>query len=376
MPFSRPTLSDLRNQVAQDIASAVPGADALLRFSNLRIIGDALAGLAYLHYGYLDWIAKQSVPFTADEEFLEAWAALKKVYRKSAASASGVVTFSASSGAVVPAGIGITRSDGVAYTSTADATESGGTVAVSATADADQSGQTGAFGNADVGTSMSLASAVTGVQSTGSVTTAFIGGADIETDDAFRSRMLEVYQAPPQGGAEADYVEWAKDISGVTRAWCVANESGNGSVAVYFMMDEAEVAHGGFPQGADGVATDESRATAATGDQLIVADAIFPLRPVTALVYCKAPVANTVDVTISGIATASSATKAAISAAITAVFYAFGTVSASATNVPLSAIESAIAAISGTEGFLITTPSGNVTSAAGELPVLGTVTYT
>ena len=43
MPFSRPTLATLRAQAAADIASALPGADPLLRFSNLGILGDAEA---------------------------------------------------------------------------------------------------------------------------------------------------------------------------------------------------------------------------------------------------------------------------------------------------------------------------------------------
>lgn len=46
MPFSRPTLTQLRNQVAQQLNAELPGADALLRFSNLRVIGDIEAALA------------------------------------------------------------------------------------------------------------------------------------------------------------------------------------------------------------------------------------------------------------------------------------------------------------------------------------------
>lgn len=372
MPFTRPTLTDLRGQVAQDIAAALPGADALLRFSNLRITGDAVAGLAHLHYGYLDWIAQQAVPYTATAEFLEAWAALKKVYRKAATQASGEVSFTGTNGTVVPAGTAIVRSDGVAYTSTADATVTGGAVSVAAIADADPNGKIGAFGNADAGTAMSLSSAVAGIQSTGAVSVAFTGGADLETDDALRDRMLEVFQNPPQGGAQTDYVEWAKAVAGVTRAWCVPNGMGAGSVIVYFMMDVSEAAHGGFPQGTDGVASDEPRGTPATGDQLTVADAIRAAQPVTALVYAVAPIANAVDFTITGIAGASAVVKAQISAAISDVFYAMAEPGG---TVPLSAIEGAIAAIAGTSGFLISAPAGNIASGTGELPVLGAITY-
>src|SRR5690349_6988912 len=85
MPFARPTLTALRNQSLQDITtSGVPGLDGLLRNAVLRVLAWVMAGLAYSEYGYLDWIARQSVPFTAADEFLEAWAALIGVYRKDA----------------------------------------------------------------------------------------------------------------------------------------------------------------------------------------------------------------------------------------------------------------------------------------------------
>ena len=61
------------------------------------------------------------------------------------------------------------------------------------------------------------------------------------------------------------------------------------------MMDVSEAAHGGFPQGTNGVAGAETRDTAATGDQLAVANYIYPLRPATALVYACAPASQAVN---------------------------------------------------------------------------------
>jgi uncharacterized phage protein gp47/JayE len=374
MPFTRPTLSELRTQVAQDIASGLPGADALLRFSNLKIAGDAQAGLAHLHYGYLDWIAKQAVPYTSTGEFLEAWAGLKGVTRKPAAQASGTVTFTGTNGTVIPAGTLIVRGDGVQYKSTADATVSSGSAVVSALANADATGQTGAFGNCDAGTVMNLGTAIAGVQSGGSVTTAFTGGADLESDDSLRSRMLNAYQNVPQGGAASDYVTWALDVAGVTRAWCNPNGFGAGTVVVYTMFDQAESAHAGFPQGTNGVAASETRDTSATGDQLSVANAIFPKQPVTALVYSVAPLPSAVNFTISGISGVSAATKTLIQTAIEGVF--FLNASPKGSTIALSLIESAIAAIAGTSGFIITSPAGNISTSIGSLPTVGTITYT
>jgi uncharacterized phage protein gp47/JayE len=382
MPFSRPTLTELRQQAQQDIAAALPGSDPLLRFSNLGVTAAVLAGLSHLHFGYLDWIARQGVPFTATDEYLEAWAALKKVFRKPAAQASGTITFTGTNGVIVPSGTPVQRADGQAYATTASGTVAGGTVTVPATAIADPAGLVGAAGNADAGVQLTLGTAIAGLMSTGIAATAFVGGADIEKDDALRARMLLAYQQPPHGGDATDYVEWALAVAGVTRAWCVPNGMGAGTVVVYFMMDSAEAVHGGFPQGTNGVSQHDAgpdglpRDVVATGDQLAVADAIFALQPVTALVYLQAPIAQPINFVISGISSASADTKAAISAAIAAVFLQYAEISAGASTLPLSYVESAIAAVPNTTGFVIQAPSGNIVSSSGELPIMGSASFT
>jgi uncharacterized phage protein gp47/JayE len=368
MPYARQTLTQIKAQVAADIQSAVPGAAPLLRFSNLNIMGVALANLANAHYGYLDWIAKQAVPFTATDEYLYGWGALKGVIPFPAFQANnGTVTFAGSNGSVIPDLTQLVRSDGATFTVHGAVTVSAGVAIVTATADV-----TGIAGNTLAGAAMSLGKSISGVQSNGTISTAFTNGMDAENPDAYRTRMLAVYATPPQGGAQSDYVNWALQVPGVTRAWCAPNGPSAGSVVVYVMFDITEAAHNGFPQGSDGVSASDPRATAATGDQLSVANAIFLVQPVTALVYVVSPVANTVNFTISGISTASATTKALIAQAISGAFQQYG-VPGSAIN--LSLIESAIAAISGTGGFVITTPIGNITNTTGHLPVLGTVSY-
>lgn len=374
MPYSRPKLSDLKNLVARDIESSLPGSDALLRFSNIGATGKAQANLAHLHYGYLDWIAKMAVPWTAEDEFLEAWAGLKGVIRKPTTQAGGNATFPGVTGKVLPGGTPLIRGDGQTYTTNADATVDGtGFVTVAATAVADPAGLVGAVGNCAAGVVLTLGSAVSGIQSGGVAATAFTGGADVEQDDSLRTRMFAAFQKPPQGGSMDDYVGWALAVPGVTRAWCKPRGFGDGTVVVYTMFDQANAGSGGFPQGTNGTATGEDRAAHATGDQLTVANAIFPLQPVTALVYSCAATAFPVNFTITGLTSASLVTRALIAAAIDSVFYLEGT--ATGGTVALSLIESAIAAISGTKGFVITVPAGNIATALGYLPVRGTVTY-
>ena len=370
MPFTRLVLSKIKSQIAADIQSALPGTDPLLRFSNLGITGSALANMVNSLYGYLDWISRQAVPFTSTEEFLYAWGALKNVIPLPAVSASnGKVTFTGQVGAIIPDQSIMSRGDGSTFTTQGQGTiGAGGTVAVSSTADI-----AGADGNTAIGSTMTLGIAISGINSSGSVTTTFSNGVDTETETAFRTRMLQVYQNPPQGGAQSDYETWAMQFAGVTRAWCKPSGMGVGSAVVYIMMDVTELAFNGFPQGTNGVATLETRAAAATGDQLLVANHIYPLRPVTALVYVCAPAAQSVNFTISGLSTATVSTKALISDAIKNVFVQYGTPLVGV--VDLSYIEAAIAAIPSTEGFVITAPSGNIATTIGNIPTLGTITY-
>lgn len=380
MPFPRPTLTALRQQVAADIASAIPGADALLRFSNLKVLGDVQAGLAFQHYGYLDYIALNAVPFTATGEFLEGWAALKSVFRLPATQASGVARATGTAGTLIPAGTVLVRGDGVQFKTSADATitdRSGAGLGISAdlsiTAVAEPSGLTGAFGNTDTGVILTLGQAIVGVGGRVPVVAAISGGADLESDDSLRNRMLLAYQSPPIIGGKNDYVNWALSVPGVTRAWCAPNGFGNGTVVVYIMLDVSEAAHAGFPQGTNGVAAAETRDTTAAGDQLIVANYIYTQQPVTALVYVVAPSQQLVNFTIAGIASASADIKAAIGAAIADVFYRTASPGG---IVALSDIESAIAAVPGTAGFLVASPTSNISASTGALAVLGNITYT
>jgi uncharacterized phage protein gp47/JayE len=396
MPFPRPTLTTLRTEVGSDISSGLPGTDGLLRFSNLNIVGNAVAGLAYLHYGYIDWISLQSNPFTATDEFLEAWAALKKVFRKGAVAATGTWTATGTPGTDtdIPAGSILVRGDGYTYQTTVDMqVGAGGSVTIPITAilppidPINNPTGNGAIGTLSVESTLTLETAIPFVQSSGTVAASLTPGADIELDDSLRTRMLFAYQSPPQGGDSNDFVEWALDVPGVTRAWCLPNGFGAGTVVLYVMLDGSESPFNGFPQGSNGVSEFDQgpgnlpRGVVAVGDQLAVANVIVTEQPVTALLFVVSPIADPINFTISGIEGASVATKAQIAATISGIFVqsgapvgAPGSGNVNAT-IDLSAIESAIAAVPGTAGFVIQSPSTNITGTLGQLPTLGTVDY-
>ncbi len=374
MPFPRPTLTALRTQAMQDItASDLPNADGFLRRAVLRVLAWVQAGLAYLHYGYLDWISLQSTPFTATGEYLEGWAALAPtpVLRQAPTFASGPASWTGVAGRDLPAGTVCARGDGVQFATMEDTTVGGGGT-VATTVDARVAGSAG---NTDSGAPLTLGTVIAGIASTGAATGPITGGADLERDGPMHTRMLESYAAPPHGGNQADYVTWALAVTGVTRAWCAPQGAGPGTVSVYFMMDVAEAAYGGFPQGSNGVATLETRDIAATGDQLAVANTIYPLRSVTPIVYAVAPRAATQPFTIAGLSGISTAQQALVSAALATLFLQKDT-PLGTTSIEQSDCAAAISAIGGLPPFAITTPSSwPITSGVGYIFTLGTVTY-
>ena len=369
MPFSRPSLTNLRTQAMNDITSSdLPNANGFLRRAVLRVLAWVQAGMAYLHYGYLDWIAQQGVPFTATDEFLDGWANLKlQNGRKAATAATGTWSGTGTNGTVLPSGTPIQRGDGFSYITTA-----AGTWFLAAPYPRhSRRPRPGADGNSDSGTPLTLGTVIAGINSAGFASAAITGGADQEADSALRTRMLQAYANPPQGGDASDYVEWALAVSGVTRAWCNPLGAGPGTVIVYTMFDITESGSGGFPQGTNGVATAETRASPATGDQLAVANYIFPLRPVTALVYSYAPTPQTLNFSIGGIPTGQ---QAATSAALTELLVQKGSPLANV-SIDQSDVDAAITAVVGTTDFRVTAPSFPQTPTLGSLFVLGTVTY-
>ncbi|UXZ62694.1 baseplate J/gp47 family protein [Burkholderia multivorans] len=386
MPYSRPTLTDLKKQIWTDITTSLGLVVSLLQRAVVRILGSALAGLVYGLYGYLDWIARQAVPWTAVDEHLAAWGALKGVYLKAAQPTTMRVQFQGAPNTPIPADIGVSRqADGFAYTVTVGATSNSSGIAVVTVAAV----TAGSAGNCDNGTAMVLSSAVAGIQSNGMVVETIQQGTDVESQSEFQGRVMQAFQNPAHGGDQQDYVEWAEAIAGVTRAWCMPNGFGAGTVVLYFMMDDAESQHGGFPQGTDGVSQyDEGpdglpRGVVATGDQLMVADAIVTQQPVTALVYACSPIKNALGFTISGIADPNA--QASVVDELSGVLFRNGKPRG---TIEWSDLTGAINAVPGTSGYLITGVSStvngvtvalptnaNITMSAGQLPALGVVTF-
>lgn len=349
MPFSRPDLATLIARAEADIETRLPGADARLRRSNLNVLARVHSGAAHGLYGYLDWIARQVIYDTAETELLERWAGIWGIGRKPAAPATGAATLTGTNGTVIPAGTRLVRSDAAEFLVDAEATVSGGTASVSLTAD-----MAGQAGNTAAGSALSMASPIAGISATATVAVGGLtGGADIETDDLLRERFLARIRQPPHGGAAHDYVAWALEVEGVTRAWCYPQELGLSTITVRFVRD------------------DDASPIPDAGEVAAVQAYIDVLRPVTADVTVVAPVAVPIVFQIQ-LTPGTATVKAAVEAELRDLLLREAEPGA---TILLSHVREAISIAAGEADHVLVSPAADVTHTTGQMATFGSITW-
>jgi uncharacterized phage protein gp47/JayE len=347
--FNRPTLQQLIERAQSDIDSRLPGTDPRLRYSVLGALARALAGAVHGVYGMLAWLARQLIPDTAEAEILARWADIWGITRTAAIAATGNVDFTGTNGTLIPAGTELQRADGALFTTDADATIALGVATAAVTASL-----AGAAGNTDAGSTLTLTTPIAGLNSTATVAAGGLAnGTDLESDDALRTRLLERLREPPHGGSSADYIAWAKEVAGVTRAWCFPLEGGDGTVVVRFVRDnDASI----IPDAA------EVAAVQAHLDEE---------RPATAAVTVSAPAALPINFTIAVVPN-TAAVQQAVTAELTDLIQREGY---PGSTLLLSHIREAISISAGETNYLLTVPSADVAVASGQIGTLGVITW-
>jgi uncharacterized phage protein gp47/JayE len=349
MPFQRPGLQEIVARVEGVTASRL-GLGQLLRRSILRAWARLVAGATHLFHGHLDWIARQAMVDTAELEHLNRHASIYQINRKAAEFASGTVALVGNDGAEIPEGTLLQRADGMRYLTTADAEISAGGATVEVQAEL-----AGAAANEDAEVTLSLVSPISGVNSTGTILAGGLaGGADEETDEALRARVLARIREKPQGGAAHDYEAWTLEVAGVTRVWVLPGWMGAGSVGVTFVKD-----------------ADPSTIFPAEQDLQDVRDHLEPLRPVTADVVVFAPTAKLLQPTIA-LAPNSIAARDAVEAAIVALLQREAEPGG---TLHLSRLSEAISLAAGESSHVLVAPVADVVSQPHELLVLDSITW-
>lgn len=349
MSFARPDLQTLIDRAAGDIETRLPGADARLRRSNLNVLARVHAGGVHGLYGYLDWLARQILVDLAEAEILERHASIWGIARVPAAFAVGQATATGTNGTVVPAGTIFRRADGAEYATDAEATIAGGSATLTLVAV-----EAGQAGNAAANTTLNIVTPIAGLNAAAAVMAGGLAsGADIEEDDSLRARVLARIQQPPHGGARHDYVAWAKEVPGVTRAWCYPLELGVGTVTVRFVRDDdASI----IPDPAE-VATVQAY--------------IDARRPVTANLTVVAPVAVPIAFQIT-LTPNSAGVQAAVEAELRDLLLREAE---PGSTILISHIREAISLAAGETDHVLVAPAADVTHTIGEMATFGSITW-
>jgi uncharacterized phage protein gp47/JayE len=314
MPWQTPTLQALR-ALNRDNVTAKLRSGPIIPNSVLRVMSDGNAGLAYLTLLYLNWLALQLMPDTAEKEWLDRFGNIWVGGRKAANFASGTALLTGIALTPVAAGTLYTVQVGskTVAVQTTQAVTLGGAPTLAPIA-ALTPGQT----LLGAGAVLNLASVVPGLSGTAAIA-AFSDGAPEETDDQLRVRVLDRIREPPMGGDAFDYVEWALAFPGVTRAWCAPQEMGIGTVTVRFMMDDANAG----PLTIDGAGRGHGGGFPEDSDVANVLAFMSNLRPVSIKdFFVEAPLPAPLNCTIGNLSESDADTQAAINASIAAMLAA------------------------------------------------------
>lgn len=345
MSFERPTLKEIIERLDGDTQSrlSVPQ----MRRSNARVFDRVLAGAAHSLYGYIEYLNRQQFFDTAESDYLDRWASIYGLARKKATKASGEVVFRFSGELInVPEGTILQSDDGVQYITTGPVASDGNA--------AIQALNEGTSGNQLEEDVLTLVSPIIGVYSEATIVK-LGGGSEAETDESLRARLLSRVRETPHGGTESDYVQWALEVPGVTRAWAFPKEQGEGTVTVRFVCD-----------GMDEIIPDKAMLDK-------VFEHIDKLRPVTAHLYVSAPEIKSVNIQISGLLPDDAEVREAVKQELKDLFAREG---APGKRIYLSHIRAAVSAAVGEEDHTIDLPTSDpLPDNNNELLTLGEITW-
>ena len=249
---------------------------------------------------------------------------------------------------LVDAGVVYQYEDGRLYTVTQTTTLVAGAAVVPVRAN-----DVGTIGNLAGGT-LTAVSPVVGVNSTAIIgVDGIVGGTDQETVDALRARVRQAFKNPSKVGNSADFIEWALEVPGVTRAWALPRWMGPGTFGLTFVRD-ADVSI--YPTPAQ-VAEVQAHLDAR--------------RPVTAEVYAFAPIDRVLNFTIK-LTPDSTVLRASVTQSLAALIK---DEAGADSTLLISHIRGAITNTAGETDHVLSSPTADVVIANNEVGSLGVITW-
>jgi hypothetical protein len=225
-----PTTQETIDQFLANLEAALGQTSPLNDKAFLRVIS-AAEGIVFTSlYKYAAYKTKQMLAITAFGEGLDLLGAEYGVTRKAAEATVLTATLPGVDTTVIPQTVDfIGDANGVRYFLNSSYTIG---VPTSGVAEMTMTAETlGVIGNLQAGDTLSIATQIAGAETVATVavitgqTTAILNtGAEEETDEAYRVRILDAIRAVFGGGNAADYREWAQEVAGVARAYPFAGK--------------------------------------------------------------------------------------------------------------------------------------------------------
>lgn len=299
-----------------------------------------------------EWVLRQCFPQTAQAEALDHHGALRNLSRRASAKAHGEITFSvtqaAQSAIAVAEGTVCMTESGVRFITLEKGTIVAGERSCTVKAEAVECGSSG---NVAAGSIVKMSVLPTGVEQCANEK-AFSGGTEEETDEEFRTRVLESFRRLPNGANAAYYELQAENHAGVRSAKAVGRARGVGTVDVYI------AAESGLPS-----------------ESLLreVCEDLSGKREIAVDLQVLAPQTEQVDVAAE-LTVAEGYDFADVKAAAETALRSFFAADLLGRAVTRAALGDLLYHIEGVENYVITTPQSDLAAAATVLPMLGTVT--
>ena len=188
----------------------------------------AVIGFAFTTlYKYASERVKQDLAITATGDNLVRIGNNYGVAKKPAESTVLEATLPGTNGTLIPNTVDFVGDpNGIRYSNDISETITGGFATLSLTSDT-----TGTIGNLLVGDTLTIGTQVAGAETVATVTDILNTGAEAETDEAYRVRILDVIRAVGGGGNATDYRLWAQEVAGVARAYPYAGRPVGDSAA-------------------------------------------------------------------------------------------------------------------------------------------------
>lgn len=308
MSLTTPTTKEISDNIIAQLEASLNQTIPLLPKSFMRVLAKALAGVFILLYKYVGFMFLQM--FVASASIMETvvngktirplveWGRLIGVGDPVAATNAELlidITVEVQTGTLPTGSQLLNVTNGVTYITLGAVILNAAVVQATVRAVSDQvdGGGAGVIGNLDPGAVVSFANPLANVARDAVVVSQTVTGANAESTEAYRQRVIDRFQKRPQGGAYADYEEWGEEVAGIINTYPYTSIK-PGQVDLF---SEATVASSGSP---DGIPTAAQLQAVLDSVELDV-DGLPSRRPANAFVNSFPITRVGFDVTVTGI---------------------------------------------------------------------------